>query len=82
MQLLYTYLSLAHYRIFKKSNFYIFYEINMLLKNIFSFTFRKQHKSFQDKRKKEFQRNVALVHNGVTPYIPDPINGGNNVCIS
>ena len=43
-----------------------------------SYLFRKWHKFWQDKRKKEFQRNYELC-SGKRPYLPDPVNGGNNV---
>ena len=46
-----------------------------------SIYYRKKHKYWKDKRLKEFQLNFFNL-TGITPGLPDPVNGGNNVSIN
>ena len=45
-----------------------------------NYTSRAIYKDLQDKRIKEFQDNFEKCTK-IRPFIPDSVNGGNNVCI-
>ena len=48
--------------------------------NCLNYTSRAIYKDLQDKRIKEFQDNFEKCTK-IRPFIPDSVNGGNNVCI-